>query len=81
MTEKEPKKNFYFRGKFFEKEEDFWEYVKTWDSQPVDLQFFRHHLDQAYKMLEMNFDTPGLQRDTNKFAMKLLALHFGFGVE
>lgn len=81
MTDKEPKKNFYFRGKFFETEAEFWEYVIKWDSQPVDMEWFKKHLDDCYNMLKMNVDARPEGSLSNKTAMTLVKIHFGLGME
>lgn len=36
----ETDKRFFFQGKYFDKEEDFWKYVNDWPSQKLDLETF-----------------------------------------
>jgi hypothetical protein len=46
MDENELKKNYYFKGKFFEHEEQFWKYVREWDEQKLDEETFKREWQQ-----------------------------------
>ena len=47
---------FYFKGQFFQTEEEFWIYVKEWPSQTVDAATFAMEWERLGKEMWMNMN-------------------------
>lgn len=78
MSDIEEHQLFHFRGKTFDNEDDFYNYVKRWQDLPIDMEWYKKTLEDAYFMLEVNVSGREHCPISNRMGMKLLALHFGF---
>src|SRR5689334_11436202 len=76
---------FYYEGKYFDKEEDFWKYIKEWSFLPLDAETANRHLDTIKKDILMNIFLRDIEMNNGEFkeflncvfefAMKELQFH------
>jgi hypothetical protein len=64
MTEKN---QFYSEGKYFDKEEDFWAYVKEWPTFTLDQETAERHLDTLKKEILTNIFLSGIKFNNIEF--------------
>jgi hypothetical protein len=55
------KNQFYFKGKYFEKEDEIWKYSKDWPFMNVDQETFFREWDQLGKDIWMNVGLRGIE--------------------
>jgi len=73
------KNNFYFQGKMFEKEEDFWKWVKEWKNLPLDEETAERILSILNKEIIANMFLLGIKftnSEFNSFVEKLFKITF-----
>lgn len=58
---------FYFEGKYFDKEDDFWAYTKEWQTFPLDQETAERKLNTLKKEIFMNMLSRGLQFNNIEF--------------
>ena len=64
--------NFYYRGKFFETEEEFLNHVNQWLDLPLDIVELKNELSMIFEEAECNKSVQG-DKYTNKYARQLIA--------
>jgi len=71
MKMTEEKNTFYFQGKYFDNEEDFWNYSKEWRFLPLDQETADRNLNTLKKEIIMNIFLRGIEMDNMQFSALL----------
>lgn len=71
MKMTEEKNTFYFQGKYFDNEEDFWNYSKKWRFLPLDQETADRNLNTLKKEIIMNIFLRGIEMDNMQFSALL----------
>lgn len=66
MTD-EQKDQFYFQGKYFDNEKEFFEYARAWLEFPLDQQTAERELDTLKKEIVMNIFLRGVKLNNGQF--------------
>lgn len=68
--------NYFYRGKFFDKETDFMKFVDEWPDLPFDMEDFKTQMEVEIETMEANslFREKSGEKFTNRDAYRLLRL-------